>query len=183
MKKLTLLIYSLYALTLFAQANDGEEIMGQGTMTAQELQVFFARYNPEGDIQRAARLAELYIEEAEAEGINHDIAFAQMILETGWLRFTGLVRPEMNNFCGIGATGNTRNGHSFDSERDGVRAHIQHLKAYATPDMPVNPIVDPRYRLVQPKGKAPTIGGLAGTWAADMSYANKIRALLERMYQ
>jgi hypothetical protein len=185
MNKITLLTLTFLSVaTLRAQAPDSTEwIMGKGKMTAYELHYFFMRYNPAGDIERASRLAQLYIEEAEQEGVNHDIAYAQMILETGWLRFTGIVRPEMNNFCGIGATGNTKTGHTFTTERDGVRAHIQHLKAYATPDTPVNPIIDPRYNLVNPKGKAPTISGLAGTWAKDTAYANKIRALLERMYE
>jgi hypothetical protein len=184
MKKMMALAAGFFSAALaFAQPAGSESIMGSGSMTAEQLQGFFVRYNPDGDIERAARLAELYIEEADAEGVNHDIAFAQMILETGWLSFTGLVRPEMNNFCGIGATGGTKIGHIFDSERDGVRAHVQHLKAYASADLPVNPIIDPRYNLVSPKGKSPTIGGLAGTWAADMAYANKIRALLEKMHQ
>jgi hypothetical protein len=185
MKKIVFsLAFILTAALNYAQALDGSElIMSQGIMTAEELEDFFERYNPAGDVQRAARLAQLYIEEADLEGINHDIAFAQMILETGWLRFSGIVRPEMNNFCGIGATNNTKTGHAFGSEREGVRAHVQHLKAYASVDAPINPIIDPRYNLVQPKGKSPTISGLSGTWAADIAYANKICAILERRYQ
>jgi hypothetical protein len=180
---ISLLLFIFCCHSLSAQYEANELIVGKGMLTAEQLQDFFARYNPDGDVERASRLAQLYIEESYSEGINHDIAFAQMILETGWLRFTGLVKPEMNNFCGIGATNNSKTGHTFSTERDGVRAHIQHLKAYATTEMPVNPIVDPRYNLVNPKGKAPTINGLAGTWATDIAYANKIRALLERMYQ
>jgi hypothetical protein len=105
-----------------------------------------------------------------------------MVLETGWLRFTGLVRPEMNNFCGMGATGGTRTGHTFTSEQEGVRAHIQHLKAYATTDTLKNTIIDPRYALVEPKGKAPTITQLAGAWATDTEYAIKIKSVLKRMF-
>jgi hypothetical protein len=43
-------------------------------------------------------------------------------------------------------------------------------------------LVDPRYRWVR-YGSAPTIAGLAGTWAADREYAHKLRSILERLYQ
>jgi hypothetical protein len=62
-----------------------------------------------------------------------------------------------------------------------VRAHIQHLKAYAT-DEPLNKaVVDPRYKWVR-KGSSPSIEGLSGTWAADKSYSDKINAILQRLY-
>jgi hypothetical protein len=123
----------------------------------------------------------LYVEEAAAEGVNHDMAFAQMCLETGFLRFGGLVSAGMNNFCGLGAIGPGQEGEVFPDPRTGVRAHIQHLKGYAT-DLPLNgELVDPRYRWVR-KGSSPRIRGLAGTWAADKSYGEKINRILERMY-
>ena len=123
----------------------------------------------------------MYIEEAAAEGVNHDMAFAQMCLETGFLRFGGLVSAGMNNFCGLGAIGPGQEGEVFPDPRAGVRAHIQHLKGYAT-DLPLNgELVDPRYRWVR-KGSSPRIRELAGTWAADKSYGDKINRILERMY-
>jgi hypothetical protein len=63
-----------------------------------------------------------------------------------------------------------------------VRAHIQHLKAYATDEPLKQELVDPRYRWVR-YGSAPTIHGLAGTWASDRDYAEKITAVLERLYR
>jgi hypothetical protein len=113
--------------------------------------------------------------------VNYEIAFAQMCLETGFLRFGGLVRPEMNNFCGLGALGPEQPGERFDSPKTGIRAHIQHLKAYATGEPLNQALVDPRYRWVR-KGAAPEISGLAGSWAADPAYAEKIRAILKRLY-
>jgi hypothetical protein len=105
-----------------------------------------------------------------------------MCLETGFLRFGGLVTQDMNNFCGLGAIGPGQNGERFSSPRIGVRAQIQHLKAYATDEPLRQDLVDPRYRWVR-YGSAPTIAGLAGTWAADRDYAEKIRNILERLYQ
>jgi hypothetical protein len=138
--------------------------------------------NPQADRDQAERLAALYTEEAAAEGVNHDVAFAQMCLETGFLRYGGLVTPDMNNFCGLGAIGLNQPGERFPEPRIGVRAHIQHLKAYAT-DSPLNrELVDPRYRWVR-YGSAPTIGGLSGAWAADRDYGKKIESILERLYR
>jgi len=98
------------------------------------------------------------------------------------LRFGGLVKPEMNNFCGLGSIGPEQPGLSFPSAQIGIRAHIQHLKAYAT-ELPLNEeLVDPRYNLVR-RGTAPEVQGLAGTWAADRNYAEKIETILERLYR
>jgi hypothetical protein len=171
-----------------AQAQAGKSfgipryIMSSGRLTAEQLVTFVAATALESDTVRAARLAPLYIVEAQAEGVNHDIAFAQMILETGFLRFKGVVGPHTNNFCGLGAVSSKQTGHVFPDERSGIRAHIQHLKAYASSEPLAGELVDPRYHFVTPKGKAPTIDALAGTWATDPKYAAKIKSLLRRMY-
>jgi hypothetical protein len=122
------------------------------------------------------------VEEAAAEGVNHDAAFAQMCLETGFLRYGGLVKADMNNFCGLGSTGPGHPGEVFPDPRTGVRAQIQHLKAYAAASPLNRELVDPRYRWVK-YGSAPMIQGLAGTWAADRAYGDKITAILERLYR
>ncbi len=159
-----------------------KEIMGTGAMTATQLTNFFLTQAPDADPLLVERLAHYYMQEAVAEGINSDVAFVQMCLETGFLRFGGLVTADMNNFCGLGAINESNRGLSFPDEQTGVRAHIQHLKAYASAE-PLNlPSVDPRYRYVNPKGKAPYIRSLAGTWASDPAYGHKIDQLLRRMY-
>ncbi|GHV47098.1 hypothetical protein AGMMS49546_36330 [Spirochaetia bacterium] len=159
-----------------------EKLLGQGRISADKLANFLEKTNLQAEKDFVADLAQYYLEEAEAEGVNHDIAFAQMCLETGFLRYGGLVTADMNNFCGLGAIGPGQNGERFPEPRIGVRAHIQHLKAYAT-DAPLKQaLVDPRYRWVR-YGSAPTIRGLAGTWATDRAYAEKIAAILERLYQ
>jgi len=127
-------------------------------------------------------MARYYVEEGNAEGVRGDVAFVQMCLETGFLRFGGAVTEAMNNFCGLGTIGQGKPGNSFPDERTGVRAHVQHLKAYATAE-PLNGVqVDPRYKYVNPKGKAPTIRSLSGTWAADREYGAKLAVLLEKLY-
>ncbi len=156
-------------------------IMGTGIKNADSLTSFFMAENTFANKEKVERLSKLYIEEANLEGVNSDVAFAQMCLETGFLRFGGLVTEDMNNFCGLGAIDETQRGNIFKTEQEGVRAHIQHLKAYGSPDALNMPLVDPRYKWVNPKGKAPTIFGLAGTWASDTQYGIKIEGLLSRM--
>ena len=157
-------------------------IMGTGRMTQGQLVSFFLTQTGEINQEKVERLAAYYVKESAVEGINADIAFVQMCLETGFLRFGGLVTADMNNFCGLGAINAENPGLVFPDEQTGVRAHIQHLKAYASAE-PLNlPAVDPRYRYVNPKGKAPYIYNLAGTWASDPAYGHKIDQLLRRMY-
>jgi len=48
-------------------------------------------------------LASFYVAEGDAVGINSDVAFIHMCLETGFLRFGNLVTPDMHNYCGLGA--------------------------------------------------------------------------------
>jgi hypothetical protein len=163
-------------------------IMGKGIIECDKLSLFLFHNNPQVDLDFVLILAGLYIEEAEFEGVNHDIAFAQMCLETGFLRFGNLVTDDQNNFCGLGATGlpdadgNPEKGLYFPDPDTGVRAHIQHLKAYGSEE-PVNlTLVNPRFRFVR-RGSSPTIDGLAGTWAADTEYAVKIGVILKRLYE
>ena len=162
-----------------------EYIMGAGKVSRENLAAFLLRNNSAIGEEYINSLALLYIEESALEGVNHDVAFSQMCLETGFLRYGGLVTPDMNNFCGLGAISAEQPGLSFPDPETGVRAHIQHLKGYAS-DEPLNQeLVNPRYRyLVMLKriGTAPTIQGLSGTWATDPLYDQKIAAILQRLY-
>ena len=161
--------------------------MGKGMAVSEKLANFLILNNNKVDYNFAQSLAVMYIEESAAEGVNHDVAFAQMCLETGSLRYGGLVTPDMNNFCGLGSTGATGpdgqviRGNVFPDTRTGVRAHIQHLKAYASKEPLNQELVDPRYSYVR-LGISPTIHGLAGRWAADPYYSRKIAAILKQLY-
>lgn len=130
-------------------------------------------------------MARYFIEEAAAEGVTGDVAFMQSIVETAWFRFSGTVPASYNNFAGIGATDANPAPAIFPDARTGVRAQIQHLRAYADPTaqtctMPplANPCVDPRFHLVAPKGKAPTWNQMGnGNWATATTYADSILTL------
>jgi hypothetical protein len=157
-------------------------------VSGEDMALFLLQNNPHADPHFVQMLAFFYINEAAFEGVNHDIAFAQMCLETGYLRFGNLVTPDQNNFCGLGATGLPgpdgipEKGLYFPEPRIGVRAHIQHLKAYGSVEPLNGDLVNPRFRLVR-RGSSPTIDGLAGTWAADRQYAEKIKVILQRLYE
>ncbi len=152
-----------------------------GIKSPYQLYSFFMANRPDADSLKVARLATYYVEEGLAEGINSDIAFVQMCLVSGWLTFGNLVTEDMNNFCGLGAIDENNRGNVFESERMGVRAHIQHLHAYGTTRELNRTCIDVRYKWVNPRGKAPTVEGLSGTWAADRTYGAKLQNLLERL--
>ncbi len=155
-------------------------IMGRGSATVPQLASFLLQEHPEADAQAVLALAEIYVEEARIEGVDHDVAFCQMCHETNYLRFSGDVRRHQNNFAGIGATGGGVPGDSFESERIGVRAQIQHLKAYASTQRLRRPLVDPRFWRV-PRGSAPYVENLTGKWATDPRYDVKIIKILQSL--
>ena len=121
------------------------------------------------------------VEESEAEGVRAEVVFAQAMKETGWLRFGGSVRPEQCNFCGLGATGASAEAASFESVRVGLRAQVQHLKAYASRDALTLPLVDPRFNFVE-RGCAPMLEDLNGKWAVPgVGYGESIAAMIQDM--
>src|SRR5699024_2051576 len=88
-----------------------------------------------------------------------------------------------NNFAGIGATGPDNPGSSFDTPRDAVLAHIQHLYAYATDEpLPTEyPLIDPRFDLVD-RRSAPTSVKLNGRLAVPGdNYGQSILGLYDKM--
>ena len=127
-------------------------IASRGRAQVPELIAFFTKTNPRVDLERLSEIARAYLDEAAAEGINSDIAFCQMVHETDYLRFGGDAWAWQNNFCGLGVMGGGRRGQSFSSVRIGVRAHIQHLKAYADTEPLHTSCVDPRFGLVRRAG-------------------------------
>lgn len=158
-----------------------DQIMGHGN-TSQVNLMMFLKNNNEAALQNFPDLPKIYREEGVIEGVNYDIAFCQMCLETSFLRFGGDVKASQNNFAGIGAIGGNASGASFASARVGVRAQIQHLKAYASKEPLVQELVDPRFRFVS-RGSAVLVDQLSGRWAADPLYGKKIMAMVRRLYE
>lgn len=120
--------------------------------------------------------AKIVCEEAEAEGVKGEVVFAQILHETGYLQFGGDVNVSQCNFAGIGAVGGGVAGATFADVRTGIRAQVQHLKAYASYEALALPCVDPRFSLVN-RGGSVYVEWLGiqenpnGTgWAADKNY-------------
>ena len=164
--------------TLEVESPSENSILGQTFLSPEHMNLFVKKVDP-----GALELGTYYVTFGEYYGIKGDIAFAQAMHETDYLRFTGVVSPEQNNFCGLGTTGPDNPGVSFQTPREGVLAHLQHLYAYATtkPLPDGYPRVDPRFDLVT-RGSAPTWVGLNGKWAVPgATYGQSILSLYEKM--
>ena len=173
------------------------EIVGNPTTTVEKMIQYYNNrklsYPSEklsvGGADTITKLAKIFYEEATTEGIDPAIAWCQTMKETNWLRFGGQVKIEQFNFAGIGATDGDAAGADFSSYgkngvRMGVRAQIQHLKAYATSGLKKsdlkNACVDPRFTYVN-KGVAPYVEWLGiqenptgSGWATDVGYGYSI---------
>ncbi len=158
-----------------------DRIMGQG-LTSEVQLMMFIKANNENALTQFPDLPKLYREEGGIEGVNYDIAFSQMCVETNFLRFGGDLKASQNNFGGLGDVGGTADAATFPSARIGVRAHIQQLKAYASLEPLVQEQVSPRFRFVT-RGIAPLVGQLSGRWSADPLYGDKILAVVRRLYE
>ena len=117
-------------------------------------------------------------EEASVEGVCPEVLYAQVMKETGYLKFGNLVQPDQCNFGGLGATGPGHPGYTFASVREGLRAQVQHLKAYATTEPLNNLCVDPRFSFVS-RGCAPKTTDLNGRWAVPgIGYGESLNAIV-----
>lgn len=151
---------------------------------------FKAKYNgkydgclAKGGASTINQFAQIFYEEATAEGVRAEVAFTQCMKETGFLKYGGDVLPNQYNFAGIGATGAVH-GASFSNVRMGVRAQIQHLKAYGSISPLTNPCVDPRFNLVK-RGSAQYVEWLGIKenpngygWATSKNYGHDIVSMV-----
>lgn len=151
---------------------------------------FKAKYNgkyngvlAKGGARTINQFAQIFYEEAMAEGVRAEVAFTQCMKETGFLKYGGDVLPNQYNFAGIGATGAVH-GASFSNVRMGIRAQIQHLKAYGSVSPLTNPCVDPRFNLVK-RGSAQYVEWLGIKenpngygWATSKSYGHDIVSMV-----
>ena len=136
-------------------------IMGSSIATAEQLNEYLLSVNPRAT--EYLHLAAIFLDEGKKEGVRGDGAFCQALIETGYFKFGGDVQPGQHNYAGLGATGGVP-GLTFADDRTGIRAQIQHLKAYATTAPLTQACVDPRYKYVS-KGCASAFEQLSGKWA------------------
>ena len=160
------------------------KITGKAEATAEQMAAYIRAKN-ESVAQSVLDMIPLYLSEGETENIRGDIAFAQSCLETGNFTFKGsAVTLDQNNFCGLGVTKNGEKGCSFGTPQLGIRAQIQHLKAYANTVKLKQECVDPRFKYVS-RGSSPYVEYLGiqenpkgKGWAAGAGYGGKILDIL-----
>ena len=171
-------------------------IMGNSSVTASQLANFYKAMNKkypsyysqnDKEAKTIEDFCKIYIEECKNEGVRVEVAFAQAMVETGYLSFGGDVDISQYNFAGMGATGNGVKGNSFSTVRLGIRAQVQHLKCYASTDKLNGDCVDPRWGEWL-RGKAPYVEWLSipnnpyGTgWAGSATYADLIKGIMENI--
>lgn len=163
-------------------------IMGESSIQIQQMVDYFnansGAYPSEvlgdGGAQNIESFCRIYYEEAVQEGVRPEVAFAQTMKETGFLQYGGDVSVTQYNFAGLGTTGGGVAGNSFPDVRTGVRAQIQHLKAYATDEELQADCVDNRYEYVT-RGCAPYVEWLGQKenpqgygWATGENYGYDI---------
>lgn len=177
---------------------DGQyPIMGKSPVTVEQMVSYFNSANfpypaeqlSKGGADSIETFCQMYYEEASAEGVRPEVAFVQTMKETGWLQYAGDTSIEQFNFAGLGATGGGAAGNSYPDVRTGIRAQIQHLKAYATADALAQECVDDRYEYVM-KGSAPYVEWLGQKenpggqgWATDENYGYFIVEMIHNMNQ
>ena len=179
-------------------------IEGTTSVSVKQMTDYFkqSKYSYPTDIMKkggASTLEEfcqIYYEEAEKEGIKAEVAFAQAMKETGWLKFGGSVKPEQFNFAGLGSTapgvtGADFSGYGEEGVRMGIRAQIQHLKAYASSTITESTLkydcVDERFKYVK-KGSAKYVEWLGQKenpdgygWATAPEYGLDILKMIQTL--
>ncbi len=161
-------------------------IFGDAVATKGQAVNLIKQNNPKVKLEcNVEEIVAFYWAEAEREGVRPDIALAQALVETGYFGFGGTVKPNQNNYCGLGTTGKKVKGAKFKTPELGVRAHIQHLLAYSAKKKPSTKIVDPRYELAHAirseRGFVDKWSGLDGTWAMGSNYCEKIMVIYQAM--
>ncbi len=132
-----------------------------------------------GAHKRFVDVAPFYWKYGELTGINPEILYGQAAKETAYGRYTGKVKPEMNNWAGIKtdkATGDKTYDHEiFDTPEDGVRAQFNHMGIYVG----VDPIGEPHGRWyltskISWAGTVLKVEDLGGKWAPNPDYGISI---------
>jgi N-acetylmuramoyl-L-alanine amidase len=152
-------------------------ILGTGTRDVKKLNAWLKE-------KGCPEYADLYRQAGEKWGVCWDIAIFQSCLETGffWTNTTPKdVKPSQNNFAGLGATGGGEPGDSFPSPESGIEAQIQDLALRCDLNILKEKILSDyvrrNYDMIAHR-HSKYWKDLAGTWAIDPNYWNKIQSIM-----
>lgn len=153
-------------------------IMGPSILSASQLAAWYESRGYQSSLSiPIENLAQMYLDEAKAEGVRGDVAFIQATLETGGFA----ILSGRYNFAGIGACDSCSSGYNFPSLRLGVRAQIELLKAYADPSYSQKKTARrAAYKWINTvpvKGTRPTWYSLGSSWSSDPAYGEHILGL------
>ncbi|MBR6316464.1 MAG: GBS Bsp-like repeat-containing protein [Lachnospiraceae bacterium] len=167
-------------------------IAGVSDVTLDQMVAYFQAHAPYpsfysgSDAPSLRKFCKLYMDECTVEGIRTEVAFCQAMKETNFLRYGGDVNISQYNFAGLGATGGVP-GNSYPSVQIGIRAQVQHLKAYATTAPLVQACVDDRFTYVT-RNTAPYVEWLGipdnpngKGWATDTNYGSSILTMISEL--
>lgn len=176
----------------------GPSLMGPTNLSAAQMAAWWrsAGYSGYSVSVPIETLAQIYVDEGNAEGVRGDLAFAQAIVETGGFRYTS----PGNNFAGMGWCDSCATGRVFPTPTDGVRAQIQHLKNYGDPtSRAANLAHPPSVYWYAPASLSPDVAAQnfdsffakgwaltwnqmgSGNWATDPNYSSKVLNVYGRM--
>lgn len=151
-------------------------IKSKSKVTLEQAQVWAIK---RGAHKRFVDIAPIYWQYGELTGINPEIIYGQAAKETNFGKYTGAVKPEMNNWAGI-KTSNPVGDATYDHEtfatpNDGVRGHFNHMGIYCGVDPIGKP--HPRWYVTKTVNWAGTIQDaedLGGKWAPNPDYGISI---------
>ena len=161
-----------------------ENLIARGTLTGESVYNFVKTKtkNPVISDNEIKSLIGLYIEEADYEEVNHDIAIAQMLYMTSILGNPAYVVN--NNFAGLTPVRGVWEEGKFSTMKEGVRAHIQQLRGYAKETLNRAEIVTPRWNMISDfRGSITTLGELSERWSSNPArYKENIEKILKELY-
>jgi len=152
------------------------ELMEPGISRQEDIVALIASKNCAASRWYIVEVVKTYFCEAAFECINHDIAIAQMLYATDYLK--NVQRTAVHNYSGMLNV-------SFSNMTTGIRAHIQHLKFYAAGSLVDNRRnVDPRYPVLKANcylGTVRTLEDLCWRWSESPWYLSGVRSKLDEV--
>lgn len=159
----------------------GVFVLSPPTVTVDQMTQFGAR-----GTKRFKELAVVAYDESVRVGIDPAVTYAVMAHETGYGGFSAVVTPEFHNWGGIKTTTGGGNidpaaHQKFSTDREGIRAVVQHLGLYAGLYFPPEEVVDPRH-FDSVRGRVGVLPHPAWTWSSTGElWSRNVAAKVEAM--